>query len=191
MTSSTGLQMRSTLKRDGVLEIALVPAPVPKPADDEVLIRVEAAPLNPSDLALLFAGGDVSKATQSGTATAPVIRIPMGEGAMKALAGRLEKALPVGNEGAGVVVEAGASEAARALLGRTVATFGGAMYAQYRTIQEDQCLVLPPGTASALVGAGMLSVLLFPLIGLALHGKAPDGGVKPADRGAPEVAEEG
>ena len=73
----------------------------------------------------------------------------MPERALRAMAGRSGQSLPVGNEGAGVVVAAGSSAAAQALLGKTVAILGGAMYAQYRTIKEDQCLVLPPGTKPA------------------------------------------
>jgi NADPH2:quinone reductase len=65
------------------------------------------------------------------------------------MAGRADQSMPVGNEGAGVVVKAGASPAAQALLGKTVAIFGGAMYAQYRCMAASQCLVLPAGASAA------------------------------------------
>ncbi|HEY6355216.1 MAG TPA: NADH oxidase, partial [Burkholderiaceae bacterium] len=85
--------------------------------------------------------------TGSAARTVATARVP--ERALKAMAGRLGQSLPVGNEGAGVVVEAGASAAAQALLGKTVAVLGGAMYAQYRTIKDEQCLVLPAGATPA------------------------------------------
>ena len=110
---------------------------------------MEASPINPSDQGLLFGGADMSTAKASGTADSPVVTASVPPAAMKAMAGRLDQSLPVGNEGAGVVVQAGSSPAAQALLGKTVAILGGAMYAQYRCIKAVQCLVLPPGTTPA------------------------------------------
>jgi NADPH2:quinone reductase len=78
-----------------------------------------------------------------------VVTASIPERFMPAMAGRLDQSLPVGNEGAGVVVEAGSSEAAQRLLGKTVALLGGAMYTQYRCIPVAQCLVLPPGSTPA------------------------------------------
>jgi NADPH2:quinone reductase len=144
-----GLQLRSTAKKDGTLELSLVSIPTPEPKPEEVIVRLEASPINPSDQGLLFAGADLSTATASGTADRPVVTARIPPAAMKAVAGRLDQSLPVGNEGAGVVVQAGASPAAQALMGKTVAILGGAMYAQYRCIKAVQCLVLPPGTAPA------------------------------------------
>jgi NADPH2:quinone reductase len=160
----TGLQLRSTLKSAGVLELSLEQVAVPAPAADEVLIRIEATPINPSDLGLLFGGMDVGKAEQHGTPQAPCVRLPVSQGGMNALAARLEQSLPVGNEGAGIVVAAGSDPAAQALLGRTVAVVGGAMYAQYRTIKAAQCLVLPPGTPPAAAA----SCFVNPLTALAM-----------------------
>jgi len=148
-TPSTGLQLRSIIKDDGVLEISLLELPTPEPADDEVVVRVEASPLNPSDLGLLFGGADMTAAEASGTKDSPVITARLSPAVMKAMAGRVGQSLPVGNEGAGVVIEVGSSPAAQALLGKTVAILGGAMYAQYRVIKAAQCLVLPPGTTPA------------------------------------------
>lgn len=144
-----GLQLRSLVKPDGQLEISLADAPIPQPASDEVLVRMEAAPLNPSDIGLLFGPADISTAKLSGTASHPVVTMQIPPAAMKGMAARVGQAMPVGNEGAGVVVAAGDSAAAQALLGKTVAVLGGAMYAQYRCIKEDQCLVLPEGTQPA------------------------------------------
>ena len=112
------------------------------------MLRVEAAPINPSDIGLLFGAADMSTA-RVGHRRRPVITAQVPERAMKAMAGRLDQSMPVGNEGAGVVVEAGASAAAQALLGRTVAALGGAMYSQYRCVKVEQCLPLPDGTTPA------------------------------------------
>jgi NADPH:quinone reductase len=145
----TALQLRSLVKRSGELEVSLVDVPVPRPEPGEVLVRIEATPINPSDLGLLFGAADMSTAQRSGTAERPVVTARISEAAMKAMAGRLDAAMPVGNEGAGVVVEAGASPAAQALMGKTVAMLGGAMYSQYRCVAADLCLVLPTGATPA------------------------------------------
>ncbi len=142
----TGLQLRSLVKPEGELELSLVSRPVPEPAPDEVVLRVEASPINPSDIGLLFGAADMSTAKQSGTAELPVITASIPERAMKSMAGRLGHSMTVGNEGAGVVLAAGSSAAAQALLGKTVAGLGGAMYAQYRCIKVEQCLPLPEGS---------------------------------------------
>lgn len=152
MTSTriqNALQLRSLVKKTGELELSLVEIPVPEPKPDEVVIRVEAAPLNPSDLGNLFAGADLRSAHFAGSATRPVVTAPISPDALKALAGRVEVSSPVGNEGAGLVVEAGSSPEAQALLGRTVAALGGGMYAQARCVQVAQCLLLPEGTSAA------------------------------------------
>jgi len=148
-TARSGLQLRSLVKADGELEISLVSRPVPSPATDEVVIRIEAAPINPSDIGLLFAAADMSTATATGSPTEPVITARIPERSMKGMAGRVGHALPVGNEGAGIVVEAGSATGAQALLGKAVAVMSGAMYAQYRCVKADQCLVLPDGVRPA------------------------------------------
>src|SRR5262249_256543 len=127
----------------------LADVPIPKPQDDEVVVRVEAAPINPSDLGLLFGPADMRTVQVSGTVDKPVVTARIPPSLMPAVAGRVDQPMPVGNEGAGVVVNAGASTAAQALMGKTVALFGGAMYAQFRTIKAAQCLVLPDGTTPA------------------------------------------
>ena len=152
MTSSptpTGLQLQSLVKPEGVLEISLARIPTPAPAADEVVVRIEATPINPSDIGLLFGAGDISTATRTGTDEQPVVTLQIPPAAMKSMAGRLGQAMPVGNEGAGVVVAAGSSPAAQALLGKIVAVLGGAMYAQYRCVKAEQCLLLPAGATPA------------------------------------------
>jgi NADPH:quinone reductase len=146
---TTGLQLRSLVKPTGELELSLVSVPTPNPAPDEVVLRVEATPLNPSDIGLLFGAADISTAKASGSAASPVVTMAIADAGMKGMAGRLGQSMPVGNEGAGVVVAAGASPAAQALLGKTVAVLGGAMYSQYRCVKAEQCLVLPAGTTAA------------------------------------------
>ncbi len=148
-TKRTGLELRSLVKSSGELELSLVRTVIPTPAPDEVVVRIEASPINPSDIGLLFGAADMSTAQASGSADHPVVTASIPERFLKSMAGRLDQSMPVGNEGAGVVVEAGVSGAAQALLGKTVAVIGGAMYAQYRCIKVDQCLLLPVGTSPA------------------------------------------
>jgi NADPH2:quinone reductase len=145
----TGLQLRSLVKKDGDLEVSLTHVPTPVPAANEVLVRVEAAPVNPSDLGLLFAGADMTKASHRGTKGQPLVAARIPDAALKSMTARFDISMPVGNEGAGVVVEAGSSAAAQALLGKTVAVLGGAMYSQYRCVPLEQCLPLPAGTTPA------------------------------------------
>ena len=157
-----GLELRSRVSADGKLELSLeeVTAPAPKP--DEVVVQVQAAPVNPSDLGLLLGWADPSGLTASMQDGRPVLTGSIPQASMGGMAGRVGQSLPVGNEGAGVVVRAGAE--AQALLGRIVGMWGGAMYAQYRTISMHACLALPDG-ASAADGA---SLFVNPLTALAM-----------------------
>lgn len=150
----------------GTLELALETFDVPTPRDDQVVIRVEAAPINPSDLGLLLGAADLRQATVAGTPDDPVVTAPIPSAAMGAMAGRVGQSLAVGNEGAGVVVAAGASPAASELLGATVAAFGGGMYTEYRCLPVAQCLRLPEGIAPA-EGA---SAFVNPLTALGMIG---------------------
>ncbi len=134
------LELRSLVTSGGTLELSLHDVPVPAPDANEVLVRVEASPINPSDLGLLIASADMTTATVSGTPERPIVTASLGEAALGALSARLDKSLPVGNEGAGTVVAAGSSPAAQALIGRTVAIAGGAMYSQYRAVDASACL---------------------------------------------------
>ena len=148
-TPSTGLQLRSLVKKEGILELSLVTVDVPEPKPEEVIVRVDASPINPSDQGLLFGSADLSTAKVSGSAASPVVTATVPPAALQILAGRLDQSMPVGNEAAGVVVRAGTSPGAQGLLGKTVAIVGGGMYTQYRCIKAAQCLVLPPGTTPA------------------------------------------
>jgi NADPH:quinone reductase-like Zn-dependent oxidoreductase len=146
---TSGLQLRSLLKKSGELELSLVDITTPEPGPDEVVVRVEAAPINPSDLGLLIGPADMSTAKVSGTREAPVITAKMPDAVMSAMTARLDESMPVGNEGAGVVIKTGSSDAAKALLGKTVSMIGGAMYAQYRCLRVNECMPLPDGTTPA------------------------------------------
>lgn len=145
-TPPTGLELRSLVTLEGELEVSLTEVPIPELAPTQVLIRVEATPINPSDLGLLFAGADMLAASVSGTSERPVVTAPLEAGDMRALAARQGASLPVGNEGSGTVIAAGSSGDAQALVGRTVAVAGGSMFAQYRCVDASMCLVLPEGT---------------------------------------------
>jgi len=146
LMSSSGLQLRSLITAEGGLELSLVDVPTPEPGPSEVVVRIEAAPLNPSDMGLLFGGADMTEAEAGGTADRPVVRAQLSPPVLAAMAGRVGQSLPVGNEGGGVVVSAGDSPEAQALLGRTVGVLGGSMYSQFRTLHVSQCLPLPEGT---------------------------------------------
>ena len=148
-TKHSGLQLRSLVNYNGELELSLVSMVTPAPAPDEVIVKIEASPINPSDIGLLFGAADMRTAKASGSAASPVVTASIPERLLKGMTARMGQSMPVGNEGAGVVVEAGTSATAQALLGKTVAVIGGAMYAQYRCIKVDQCLVLPEGTKPA------------------------------------------
>jgi NADPH:quinone reductase-like Zn-dependent oxidoreductase len=147
--ANSGLQLRSLVKKSGELEISLLSVPTAEPGPNEVVVRVEATPINPSDLGLLTGAADISTAKLSGTKDSPVITAKIPEAGMKAMAGRLDESMPVGNEGAGVVIKTGSSDAAKALMGKTVSMIGGAMYAQYRTLRVNECMPLPSGTTAA------------------------------------------
>ncbi len=138
----SGRALRSTVTADAEVVLTVDQVDVGPPGPDEVVVRVEASPINPSDLGMLLAGADPATASAGDGRT--TLRLP--DGALAGLAGRVGRAMPVGNEGGGVVVAAGSSDSATALLGRTVAILGGGMYATHRRIGADQCLVLDEGT---------------------------------------------
>ncbi len=159
-----GLQLRSHVKKSGELELTLAKVTTADPAPDEIVVRVEATPINPSDLGLLIGPADLSTATVSGSKDSPVVTARIPEVAMRGMAARVDQAMPVGNEGAGTVVAAGSSPEAQALMGKTVAILGGEMYATYRTVKAKAALPLPAG-ATAADGA---SCFVNPLTALAM-----------------------
>jgi NADPH2:quinone reductase len=143
------LQLTSTVLPSGQLEIALVDQTLPPLGAHDVRIEVQATPINPSDIGLLFGAADLSTLRTLSDRPLPAIIADIPPQAMAGMASRLGQSLPVGNEGAGRVVEAGAAPEAQALLGRTVAMVGGGMYAQQRVLPASQCLALPDGTPAA------------------------------------------
>ena len=146
---NSGLQLQSLVTSAGKLELSLAEVPVTMPGDNEVLVKVEAAPINPSDLGMLLGMADVSTAVQGGTAERPTLTADIPSGILKHLAGRLDQPMPPGNEGGGVVIAAGDSDEAQALLGKTVGGLGGGgMYGEYRTLQVSQCLAMNDGVSA-------------------------------------------
>jgi NADPH:quinone reductase len=142
---ATMRQLQSLVAPEGELRLSIATADTPQPGPREVVVRVEAAPLNPSDLAMLLAMADVSQAVAGGAADEPTVTAPIAQAVMGSLAARVGQAMPVGNEGAGVVVAAGESPEAQALLGRTVGFLGGATYGEYCLASPRMCLPLPDG----------------------------------------------
>lgn len=146
---TTTLDLRSLVKDSGEVEVSLVDAPVGAPRDNEVVVRIEATPINPSDLGLLFAAADLSTVTTGGTPDRPVVTATIPDAAMRGLGARIGQSLPVGNEGAGTVVAAGSSPAAQELLGKKVSLLGGGMYTTYRRINVAGCMPLPDDATAA------------------------------------------
>ncbi|SDS65756.1 NADPH2:quinone reductase [Halopseudomonas xinjiangensis] len=142
-----GLELRSLITSEGKLELSLVEVDVPSPRPDQVVIEVRATPINPSDLGLLTGPADLSSARFGGSAERPTVTAEVADSRLDGLKARLDQSMPVGNEGAGVVVAAGSD--AQHLMGKTVAVLGGSMYAQYRVIRASECLVLPEGADPA------------------------------------------
>jgi NADPH:quinone reductase-like Zn-dependent oxidoreductase len=145
----SSLQLRSLITAEGQLQLSLIETPVPAPQADEVVVRVEATPINPSDIGLLFGAADMRTAVAGGEPGSPTVTATVPAAAMPAMKGRLGQSLPVGNEGAGTVVAAGSSAQAQSLLGKRVAVLGGAMYSQHRTVPASAGLPLPDGTSAA------------------------------------------
>jgi NADPH:quinone reductase-like Zn-dependent oxidoreductase len=148
----TGLELRSLVTGQGQLRLSLEEVSIHAPGPDEVVVQVQASPINPSDLGLLLGPADMASLSLSGTAERPVLTAEIPANRMGMMKPRLDDSMAVGNEGAGLVVQAGAN--VQALLGKTVGMFGGAMYATHRKIASRDCMVLPHG-ATAADGASM------------------------------------
>lgn len=146
-SSLQSLHLLSQVSEQGMLQLSLEQRDVPEPGPDEVVVHVMAAPVNPSDLALLFGPADLSRATFFTDGDLPVVTAPIPEAflQMPAVKGRVGQAMGVGNEGAGVVVRAGSSPQAQALLGKTVATVGGDMFATYRCVNAMMAMPMAEG----------------------------------------------
>ncbi len=162
--SDTNIQLTSTITPENTLELALREIEIPTPGEHEVVIRIEAAPINPSDLGVMLSVADMTTASQAGSADRPTISADVPAKFMAAVKARVGKSIPVGNEGAGTVVAAGSSAAAQGLMGKTVAVIGGGTYRQYLCANVQSCLELRPGT-TATEGA---SSFVNPLTALAM-----------------------
>ena len=158
MSMQTSKEIRSTVTSDGTVEISIVNAAMPVPSENEVLIKVEAAPINPSDLALLISfAADLDNIEFSGEDETPKTTIKIRPGLMAALKGRVDQPMSAGNEGAGIVV--GAGEKATALIGKTVGVAGGSMYSQYRCAPASSCLVMDEGVTSTEAASSFVNPL--------------------------------
>ena len=146
--SIQGKQFRTEITEAGELKLSLETVDFRDPKDDEVLVKVGASPINPSDLGLLFGPADMSQATFGGTPDAPTVTAKIPDNMIRLIGARAGQSLPAGNEGAGEVIQAGASDAAQALMGRTVAILGGAMYSEYRLMKVNQCLPMNEGVTA-------------------------------------------
>ncbi len=156
---ATALELRSTLADDGVVTLGIRETEVVAPTEEQVVVRIEAAPINPSDLGMMFAGGDTTAALPAGDGFRNAVAVALTEAAVAAQRARLGTPMPVGNEGGGIVVAAGSSPAAQALLGKTVGFLSGNAYAQYRTLHASQCLPMADGTDAADAAAAFVNPL--------------------------------
>ena len=148
MSENVSKQIRSEVTKEGKLLIYVESTGMPEPKEDEVLIRIEASPINPSDLGLLIGPADVSSMSVSGEGENAVVTMDIPEGLLRMLETRLDQSLPVGNEGGGVVVKAGSKDL-EDLVGKTVGVAGGSMYSQYRCVNAASCFVMHEGVTSA------------------------------------------
>ena len=148
MSENVSKQIRSEVTKEGKLLIYVESTGMPEPKEDEVLIRIEASPINPSDLGLLIGPADVSSMSVSGEGENAVVTMDIPEGLLRMLETRLDQSLPVGNEGGGVVVKAGHKDL-EDLVGKTVGVAGGSMYSQYRCVNAASCFVMHEGVTSA------------------------------------------
>ena len=148
MSENVSKQIRSEVTKEGKLLIYVKSTAIPEPKEDEVLIRIEASPINPSDLGLLIGPADVSSMSVSGEGENAVVTMDIPEGLLRMLETRLDQSLPVGNEGGGVVVKAGSKDL-EDLVGKTVGVAGGSMYSQYRCVNAASCFVMHEGVTSA------------------------------------------
>ncbi|MFT6292221.1 MAG: NADPH:quinone reductase-like Zn-dependent oxidoreductase [Ilumatobacter sp.] len=155
---TTTRELRSTVTADGTLTIDVRDADLPAPGPDQVVVRIEAAGINPSDLALLLGGADVEQAVAAGSVEHPAVTAPITAG-LGALAARFDKPMVIGNEGGGVVIAAGSSDEAQALLGKTVGFVSGDAYAEYRTVHVMSCMPMHDGTDPVDAGAPFVNPL--------------------------------
>ena len=158
MTELKSKEIRSEITSEGKLNLSIAASDVPIPGDDEVLIKVEASPINPSDLGLLISfAADLDSISSSGSGDETVTTMGIHPGLMQSMKPRLDKSMQVGNEGGGVIVDAGKN--VKDLIGKTVGVAGGAMYSQYRCLPAISCLVMNDGTTSAEAASSFVNPL--------------------------------
>jgi NADPH2:quinone reductase len=158
MSENISKEIRSTVTSEGNIELSITKAERPIPSADEVLIKVEAAPINPSDLGLLLSfAADLSSISTSGSEDETVTSMKIHPALMGSMKPRLDQSMQAGNEGAGVIVDAG--ENVKELIGKTVGLAGGAMYSQYRCVPAASCLVMDEGTSSAEAASSFVNPL--------------------------------
>jgi NADPH:quinone reductase len=154
---TTGLQLQSLISSSGTLELSLVAMAVPPPTPDDVVVQIEASPVNPSDLGLLLGPADLSTIETHGEGASRRTTMRVPDARLRAVAARLDKAMPVGNEGAGIIVATG--DNVKGLLGKTVAVLGGGMYCEYRTVPASSCLAFPGDVAPVEAAASFVNPL--------------------------------
>ena len=158
MSEQYSKEIRSKATSDGNIELSIAKVEKPVPGDDEVLIEVQASPINPSDLGLLLSfAADVQNINVTGSGDDTVATMPVHPALMGSLKPRLDESMPVGNEGAGVIIDAGIN--AKDLIGKTVGLAGGAMYSQYRCVPAASCLVMDEGTTSKQAASSFVNPL--------------------------------
>ena len=158
MSANSSKEIRSMVTNEGNIEISIANVDMPIPGDDEVLIEVHAAPINPSDLGLLLSfAADLSTINVSGSGDETITSMKIHPALMGAMKPRIDQSMPVGNEGSGVVVDAGTN--AKEFIGKTVGLAGGAMYSQYRCVPAANCLVMEEGTSSAEAASSFVNPL--------------------------------
>ena len=158
MSDNSSKEIRSMVTSDGNIEISITKVEMPIPGDDEVLIEVHAAPINPSDLGLLLSfAADLSTINVSGSGDETVTSMKIHPALMGAMKPRIDESMPVGNEGSGIVIDAGAN--AKELIGKTVGLAGGSMYSQYRCVPAANCLVMEEGTSPAEAASSFVNPL--------------------------------
>ena len=158
MSENISKEIRSTVTSEGNIELSITKAERPIPSADEVLIKVEAAPINPSDLGLLLSfAADLSSISTSGSEDETVTSMKIHPALMGSMKSRLNQSMQAGNEGAGIIIDAG--ENAKELIGKTVGLAGGAMYSQYRCVPAASCLVMDEGTSPAEAASSFVNPL--------------------------------
>jgi NADPH:quinone reductase-like Zn-dependent oxidoreductase len=150
-------QLFSTISSKGELSFSLVETDVPKPKPHEIIVKMEAAPINPSDMWPMFGPADLREASLSDDGK--TLKAPVHETMLARIKPRLDQTLPVGNEGAGTVVAAGVSPQAQSLIGKTVAVLTGASFAEYCCVPIQACMVHNEGTTAKQAASSFVNPL--------------------------------